>query len=125
MITQRCDFCRKELSGEKGPQSVNWIDNGDRYSYISMNREDNTSEIRAYDPGKDEDDLIFNGDSLKFPNSDNKFNYRSFEWGQDSKHLLFQTNFKKIYRRSGNSDYYVYSLDDKMLTAGCKRCPYC
>jgi len=110
----------RKLSGESGPRSVNWIDNGDRYSYISMNREDNTSEIRAYNPGKDEDDLIFNGDSLKFPDSDNKFNYRSFEWGQDSKHLLFQTNFKKIYRRSGNSDYYVYSLDDKMLTLAAK-----
>ena len=111
----------RKLSGESGPRDVNWIDNGNRYSYISVNRQNKTSEIRAYDPRKDEDVLIFNGENLTFPNSDEKFNYRSFEWGHDSKHILFQTNFKKIYRRSGNSDYYIYSLDDSTLTLAAKQ----
>ena len=111
----------RKLSGESGPRDVNWIDNGNRYSYISVNRQNKTSEIRAYNPGKDEDVLIFNGENLTFPNSDEKFNYRSFEWGHDSKHILFQTNFKKIYRRSGNSDYYIYSLDDSTLTLAAKQ----
>ncbi|MFZ1081119.1 MAG: S9 family peptidase, partial [Candidatus Kryptoniota bacterium] len=38
----------------------------------------------------------------------------------DSKHLLFETNFRKIYRRSGISDYYVYSLADKNLKVAAK-----
>ena len=113
-------FSTKKLSGEKGPQSVNWIDNGNRYSYTSTNKENHTSEIRAYDPGKDEDVLIFNGEKLTFPNSDKKFAYSSFQWANDSKHILFQTNFRKLFRRSGISDYYVYSLDSKDLKEAAK-----
>src|SRR5205807_620411 len=44
------------------------------------------------------------------------FAYQSFQWAQDSKHLVFQTHFQPLYRRSGTSDYYVYGLADRALT---------
>ncbi|MBE0595620.1 MAG: S9 family peptidase, partial [Gemmatimonadales bacterium] len=40
----------------------------------------------------------------------------SFQWARDSRHLVFQTRFEPIYRRSGVADYFVYSLDDRSLT---------
>ncbi len=105
----------RRLMGKSGPQSVNWIDGGNRYSYITYNEEENREEIRAFNPKTGKDELVFDAGSLTFPGSDKPFMYQSFQWAHDSRHLLFQCHFRKIFRRSGISDYYVYSLADSSL----------
>jgi len=102
------------LQGGSGPQNVQWIDGGERYSYMSRNG-NGQQEIRVYDPAEDEDELVFDGEDLTFPDSDDSFNYRSFQWSKDARFLLFQTNFRPVYRRSGTSDYYLYSIEDESL----------
>jgi dipeptidyl-peptidase-4 len=102
------------LAGGPGPRNVNWIDGGRRYSYIA--RSDSGEEIRAFDPATDRDTLLFAARSLTFPDTSEPFAYRSFQWAQDSKHLVFQTHFLPLYRNSGTADYYVYSLADHALT---------
>jgi len=104
-----------KLRGSNGPRNINWIDGGDRYSYMAYNRRKDTNEIRAYNPANGEDQLIFDGQDLTFPDTDSAFTYRSFEWSKDSKYLVFQSNFRPVYRRSGISDYYYYSLQDHTL----------
>ncbi len=104
----------RKLSGDQGPRSVNWIDGGRRYSYITKN------EIHAYDPASDKDELIFSSEGVTFPDSNKPFEYRTFQWAHDSKHILFQSSFRKIYRRSGISDYYVYSLKNKEMKLAAK-----
>jgi dipeptidyl-peptidase-4 len=101
-----------QLSGSSGPRNVTWIDNGNRYSYMQYNSETESMEIRAYDPAMDEDELIFNNKNHTFPNTDSTFQYSSFQWSKDSKYLVFQSNFRPVYRRSGISDYYLYSIED-------------
>lgn len=101
------------LSGGDGPQSVNWIDGGDRFSYIE-NR-NGTPEIRSYDPKKQADGFVFKAKGVNFPGQDKAFEYTSFQWSQDSKYILFQTNFRPVWRRSGISDFYFYSVADKSL----------
>jgi dipeptidyl-peptidase-4 len=101
-----------KLSGGNGPSNVNWIDGGDRYSYTTMNRETQSREIRAYNPATEEDQLIFAEQDHTFPGTDSTFSYRSFQWSSDSKYILFQTNFRPVYRNSGVSDYYFYSLEE-------------
>lgn len=108
-------FSEYQLMGNQGPQSVNWIDNGNRFSYTTRNDETGGEEIRAYDPKTKKDDLIFNAQGLTFPGTDTSFTYRSFQWSHDSRYLIFQTHFKKLYRKSGYSDYYVYSLKTRKL----------
>lgn len=103
------------LSSSNGPSNVNWIDNGDRYSYMQRNEETNSMEIRAYDPAAEEDVLIFNAENHTFPGADSTFEYSSFQWSEDSKYLVFQSNFRPVYRRSGISDYYLYSVEDQSL----------
>lgn len=103
-----------QLAGSNGPSSVNWIDGGDRYSYSILNQESRTLEIRSYNPATGADELIFS--PAGFTTSDGRpFTYNSFQWADDSKHILFQTNFRPIFRRSGISDYYFYSVADKSL----------
>ena len=102
------------LAGGSGPRSVNWIDGGKRYSYTM--RSDSGEEIRAFDPATGRDTLLFTARGRSFPDTTQPFAYESFQWAHNSKHLVFQTRFQPIYRRSGISDYYVYSVVDRSLT---------
>ena len=110
----------KKLAGKSGPKDVNWIDDGNKYSYTTENTVTKKEEIRSFDPATGKDELIFNAQGMTFPDTSKSFNFSSFEWAKDSKHILFETNFRKIYRRSGISDYYVYSLADRTINIAAK-----
>ena len=110
----------KELRGKFGPRSLNWIDGGMRYSYITTNDSAKREEIRSFNPANGKDELVFDAEGVTFPDTTTPFTYRSFQWGKDSRHILFETNFRKIYRKSGESDYYIYSLADKALKLAAK-----
>jgi dipeptidyl-peptidase 4 len=103
------------LSGDNGPQNIIWIENGKRYSYYSDNRQTGVREIRAYSPVDDSDELIFSPADHTFPETDRAFSFRSFQWSDDFRYLVFQTNFTPVYRYSGISDYYYYSLEDESI----------
>jgi dipeptidyl-peptidase-4 len=103
----------RSLAGRSGPQNVNWIDGGRRLSFTVAG--DSGVEIRALDPATGRDTLLFTPRGLVFPGTSEPFAYRTFQWAHDSRHLVFQTHFKPLYRRSGTADYYVYSLADRSL----------
>jgi dipeptidyl-peptidase-4 len=88
---------------------VNWYDGGNKFSYIDGD------VIKSYDPSTGRDTLLFTAKGLTFPGTNQAFDYDSFQWAQDSKHLVFQSNFQQIYRRSGISDFYIYSVADRGL----------
>ena len=113
-------YATAKLKGKSAPQSLNWINNGNSYSYTEKNQANGHEEIRSFDPSTLKDKLILDADKLDFPGSAKPFSYKSFQWGHDSRHILFQTDFRKIYRRSGISDYYVYSLQDSTLNLAAK-----
>src|SRR5699024_11783282 len=58
------------LRSPSGPRNVNWINGGDRYSYMQTNEESGSMEIRAYNPESGEDVLIFSADEHNFPDSE-------------------------------------------------------
>lgn len=107
---QQALFASGQLNGSSGPRNVNWIDGGNRFSYIADN-----NTIKALSPQDQTESLIFDGSQLRFPGTNQPFTYEEFRWSKDSKNILFQTNFRPVYRRSGISDYYVYSVADKSL----------
>ncbi|MGA0558865.1 S9 family peptidase [Larkinella sp. VNQ87] len=98
-----------QLAGSQGPASVNWIDGGTRFSFIDQN------VIKSFSPKDQREEVVFDGSRLKLPGTDQAFTYESFQWSKDSKNLLFQTNFRPVWRRSGISDYYVYAVAAKSL----------
>ncbi|MBN8826416.1 MULTISPECIES: S9 family peptidase [unclassified Spirosoma] len=107
---QQALFSGGQLTGSPGPRSVNWIEGGSKFSFI-----DGQNTIKTFSPKDQKEEVIFDGAQLKFPNSDRPFAYGSFQWSKDSKNILFQSNFRPVYRRSGISDYYVYTVADKSL----------
>jgi dipeptidyl-peptidase-4 len=108
------------LSGRQGPRNVNWIEGGRRYSFTDRDPQTNAPVIRAYDPTSGNAATLFTTAGLTFPGTSQPFSYDSFQWAQDSKHLVFQSNFQPIYRRSGISDFYIYSLADRSLQLATK-----
>jgi dipeptidyl-peptidase-4 len=105
----------RNLVGRFGPASVNWINGGTQYSYS-----EGGGVIKATDPKTGQATTIFSPEGLKFPGQETAFAYQSFQWSADSRYLLFQTNFRPVWRFSGNSDYYFYSLADKTLKLAAK-----
>src|SRR5882762_11124518 len=108
------------LSGRQGPRNVNWIEGGMRFSYTDRDARTGTPVIRAYDPATGKDTDLFTTSGLTFPGTTQPFSYDAFEWAQDSRHLVFQSNFQPIYRRSGISDFYIYSLADRSMQLATK-----
>lgn len=107
-------FSTGQLMGETGPKSVNWIEDGKRFSFIDTH-ENGKQIIKSYNPINGKETIIFISENTVFPDSEEPFKYRSFQWSQDSKYLLFQTNFRPVWRNSGVSDYYYYSLEEKSM----------
>jgi dipeptidyl-peptidase-4 len=101
--------------GSSGPEDVNWISNGDQYSFTSGGH-----EIHTMDPKTLEEKTVFTSTGLDFPGTSTPFNYMSFQWAKDSKHLVFRSNFRHLYRRSGISDYYIYDLAGRNLRLAAK-----
>lgn len=108
------------FSGASGPQNILWMDGGNRYSYSLYNRQTNTMEIRSFNPATGVDDLVFDGKGVTFPGTSAAFDYDSFGWTGDSKHLFFSSNFRPIYRRSGISDHYLYNVQSRTIQAVAK-----
>jgi len=102
------------LRGDRGPAGVEWIADSDQYSFTK--REGRSQQIWTYDIRTETEELVFNEGDFTFPDTEDPFRYRSFQWTRDYKYLLFQTNFEGIWRYSGNADYYLYSLENKTLT---------
>ena len=106
------------LRGDRGPAGVEWIQESEQYSFTK--REGRTQQIWTYDIKTETEDLVFSEGDHTFPDTEDAFSYRSFQWTRDYKYLLFQTNFERIWRYSGNADYYLYSVEDKSLTPSWK-----
>jgi len=103
------------LRGDRGPAGVEWIQDSDRYSFTK--REGSSQQIWTYDILTKSEELVFSESDHQLPGTEDPFNFSSFQWTRDYKFLLFQTNFQPIWRYSGNADYFLYSIDDKTLTA--------
>ncbi|MFL5611703.1 MAG: S9 family peptidase [Gemmatimonadaceae bacterium] len=108
------------LNGRQGPRNVNWIDAGRRFSFTDRDTRTGAPIIRVYEPATGKDSVLFTTTGLTLPGTNQPFTYDAFEWAQDSKHLVFQSNFQQIFRRSGISDFYIYSLADRSLQLATK-----
>ncbi|MGK7313309.1 MAG: S9 family peptidase [Candidatus Longimicrobiales bacterium M2_2A_002] len=108
------------LGGSAGPASVNWIEGGEQYSYTIRNPRTRRAEVRRFDPRTLSDQLLFDEGSLVLAGENQPIQYRSFEFSQDSRTVVFQTNFRPIYRNSGLSDFYLYDVESGKLTLGAR-----
>ncbi len=107
-------FAGGQLSGERGPANMTWIEGGAKYSFTKNNQ--GVQEIWTHTMKNGKEEVVFSANDLKIPGTDQPFQYVSFQWTQDFKYLFFQTNFRPIWRYSGNSDYFSWSVEEQKLT---------
>ncbi|HEX6981704.1 MAG TPA: S9 family peptidase [Balneolaceae bacterium] len=104
------------LRGYDAPRNLIWIDEGNRYSYMQYDADAKSYQIRSYKPADATDSLLFSTEGLTFPDTGEPFEYSDFQWSNDFNYIIFQSNFRPVYRHSGISDYYLYSLEENELT---------
>jgi dipeptidyl-peptidase 4 len=97
----------RQLAGGSGLSNINWINEGEQISFIDK------QNIKAMSPKTQKEEILFDGDKATFEGK--PFKYQTFQFSKDSKYLLFQENYRPIWRRSGISDYYFYSIADKTI----------
>lgn len=102
------------LSGESGPQNVVWIGEN-RFSYYQTNPITGVREIRAFSAETLSEETLFDPSALTFPGTQRPFEFHSFDWSQDHRYLLFQTDFEPVWRYSGIADFWLYSLEEQTL----------
>lgn len=102
-----------QLNTGGAPSNVTWIENGEKYSFTRTDQFIQEIWIRDVKSGKEEE--VFSNEDITFPGTEQPFRYASFTWTQNYDYILFQCNFNPIWRYSGNSDYYVYSVEGKSL----------
>lgn len=106
-------FASGQINGQAGPSNLIWIEDGAKYSFIKGGQ--GVQEIWTHDMKKGKEELVFTTQDLKTPGTDQPFRYTSFNWTKDFNYLFFQSNFRPIWRYSGNSDYYYWSVADQKL----------
>jgi dipeptidyl-peptidase-4 len=105
------------LAGAGGPENVLWLDGGSSFSYAGRDAR-GRAELRRYTPSTGQDSLLLAPSGLTYPGTTNPFLYEGVQWARDFKNIVFQSNFRPIYRRSGISDFYIYSLATRRLVLG-------
>jgi dipeptidyl-peptidase-4 len=106
------------LAGRGMPRGIAWLGSGDRYAFIATNPRTNRLEVHVFDPATGGDSAVVAPDELRAPATTQPFEYRSIQYSRDASTLVFQTNFRPIFRRSGISDFYLYSLADHSFRIG-------
>ncbi|HUH12989.1 MAG TPA: DPP IV N-terminal domain-containing protein, partial [Longimicrobiales bacterium] len=107
------------LAGGSGPASVNWIAGGERFAYTARNPATQREQIFQYDPASLADQFLFDPHELTLPGTAGEpLDYESFAWAATGRHVVFQRDFRPIYRHSGIADFLVYDLEaDTLLIA--------
>lgn len=112
---QHALFSSSQLIGDNGPQNLQWFNSDDRYTYTVKNLQHFAPEIRVYDIKTEEDSLLFHPAEYTFPHTSMPFYFEKYEWSDDFNGILFQTNFSKVYRYSGTSDYYYFDVNSEQM----------
>jgi len=105
-----------QLAGRAGPSGLTWIEGGDRFSYLARNAQTGNVEVHAFDPASASDRVLFDAGGLRVPGTNEPLRYRAFNWSADSRFVVFDTDFRPIYRNSGVSDFFVYEVANQALT---------
>ena len=97
------DFTEKGTFEQETLENLNWMSDGQFYSAL----EDN--QVVRYDVTTGEiDSVIVDGQTLNIVIDE-------YEFSNDEKKILLQTDRKSIYRRSFTAEYYVYTFEGSEL----------
>lgn len=101
------DFTTKNTFQQKSVKGINWMNDGNYYTSLKLNRIEKYNTTSGNLEG-----VIADGARLG-----ENFKIVSYQFSSDETKLLILTNRQKIYRRSYTANFYVYDIANKKLTS--------
>ncbi|MBZ9730717.1 S9 family peptidase [Salegentibacter sp. JZCK2] len=93
-------------------QSLQSLDNGKEYLVLNRDRDANTTsiDVYSYKSGEKVRSLLNSEDLSEISG------FQGFELSENEDKILLSTELEQIYRRSSRGIYYIYDVEDKILT---------
>ncbi len=98
---------------EKQLENVQWMPDGNSFTFTKVNPETGLSDIYKYNVKSKRDSLIINGNSLLYDGQ--AVALSSYSFSNDGRFLLFSGPERKIWRYSTYAAYYVLDLKSKKI----------
>lgn len=103
-------FSQQRLAGRSGPEDVQWLHNGNQFSFLRYNVSHQLTEILMYDPDLRTEQVLLGREILHPRGQASPLLVESHQWSRDNSRLLLQSNFRPQFRHSGISDYYIFTI---------------
>jgi len=98
----------------KSLRSVQWFDNGNKFSFIKFDTTSSSIAIFEHDVTSGNEKIVVTGNDLKLEEDSPAFHFRYYSWSPNNKYLLFTTYLMPRYSKPGG-DFYIYNIEEKSL----------
>lgn len=95
-----------------GVRGVNWIDNGNKYSFLKNDPETKTVSIFTHNVLTGEEKVLIPGTALKENEEDKPFIIQNYKWSKDERYILFTGVLPARSLKTGGA-FYIYDLREK------------
>lgn len=109
------DIFGSEKFATRGIQDIHWLADGSGFTFLGGYADTISGTIYHYDLSTGEKTIALDNFSFKYNGL--AIDIGGYEWSPDEKHLLISGQKKKIWRRSRESSYYLYDIQNKNVVA--------
>lgn len=106
-------YSKREFYGSS-LRSVQWFDDGNKFSFIKYDSTSKSMAIFQYDVLTDEENVLISSNELKIPNSDETITIMNYKWSPNEKYVLFTDLLPARDIKSGGT-FYIYDLVNKNI----------
>lgn len=106
-------YSKREFYGSS-LRSVQWFDDGNKFSFIKYDSTSKSMAIFQYDVLTDEENVLISSNELKIPNSDETITIMNYKWSPNEKYILFTDLLPARDIKSGGT-FYIYDLVNKNI----------
>lgn len=90
-------------------RGVQWIDNGNKYSFLKNDPESKTTSIFVHNVETGEEDILVVGSALKENEEDKPFIIQNYKWSPDERYILFTGVLPARSLKTGGA-FYIYDV---------------
>ncbi|GAB6283233.1 MAG: S9 family peptidase [Ignavibacterium sp.] len=106
-------YSKREFYGSS-LRSVQWFDDGNKFSFIKYDSTSKSMAIFQYDVLTAEENVFLSSDELKIPNSDETVALMNYKWSPNEKYILFTDLLLARDIKSGGT-FYIYDVINKNI----------
>ncbi len=106
-------YSKREFYGSS-LRSVQWFDNGNKFSFVRYDSTSKSMAIFQHDVSTGEENVLISSNEIKIPNSDETITIRNYQWSPNDKYILFTDLLTARATKSGGT-FYIYDVANKNI----------